>query len=74
MRDKSHGRSCDPDPFIPRGLHRFAINETTSPRKLARWIRRGGGVALSAPKMAKAVARHVHPRRDRARTATERVA
>lgn len=66
MRNKSTGRpNVDPDPFIPRVPSRFAITETTNPKKLARWFRRGGECALSPAKLTKAAARHIHPRHKR---------
>lgn len=61
MRDKSR-RERAAGSYIPRKAERFDIGPNTHPSKAARWIARGGGVMLPAAKLAKAKARHVHPR------------
>lgn len=62
MRDKSTGRDCDPDPFVPRKPHKFGIGPNSNPNKVARWMRRGGGVEMNEKRMEKARRRHIHPR------------
>lgn len=61
MRDKSLGRDCDPMPFVPRSPFRFSIGPNSSPRKVQRWLNRGGGVRPLAL-LDVLTARHVHPR------------
>jgi len=62
MRNKSTGRDCDPKPFVPRKATSFEIGPNSHPRKVARWFAAGGGIILPAAKLAKAAARHTHPR------------
>jgi hypothetical protein len=64
-KDKSGDRFLDRDgnsTFIPRKAAAFDIGPNSSPRKVSRWIARGGGVRpLRTPEqMAKA---HIHPRK-----------
>lgn len=64
MRDKSHGRPCDPKPFVPRSHFRFSMGPNSSVRKFQRWINRGGGVA-PLKLLNELTSRHIHPRRRR---------
>jgi hypothetical protein len=66
-KDKSGDRYRDRDgnsTFIPRKAAAFEIGPNSNPRKVSRWLGRGGGVKVqrSAEDMAKA---HIHPRRYR---------
>jgi len=51
--------------FTPRHHSSFDIGPNSSPRKVARWLARGGGspIARTPAQMAKA---HIHPRSKRA--------
>jgi hypothetical protein len=40
----------------------FSITQDSHPSKVDRWIRRGGGDAMTPQQLAKAAARHIHPR------------
>jgi hypothetical protein len=60
MRNKSLGRECDPA-FVPRGASSFQIGPNSSPRKVQRWLNRGGGVRPSRL-LHVLEARHIHPR------------
>jgi hypothetical protein len=60
MRNKSLGRECDPV-FVPRSQLRFQIRPNSSPRKVQRWLNRGGGSPLLRSLEAIA-ADHVHPK------------
>lgn len=64
MRDKSTGRACDPNPFIPREPFKFEIGPNSHPRKVRRWMARGG-FEIDTAKLAKIAARHIHPRSKR---------
>lgn len=66
MRDKSHGRECDPQPFVPRKATTFSIGPNSHPRKAQRYLDRGG-VEIKEHILAKAAARNVHPRHLRKR-------
>jgi hypothetical protein len=60
MRNKSLGRDCDPL-FVPRNHYRFQIGPNSSPRKVQRWLARGGGAPLLRTPEAIA-ADHIHPK------------
>lgn len=60
MQDKSTGRVCDPE-FVKRPQWRFVIGPNSSPRKVQRWLNRGGGVR-PLRLLHEIAADHVHPR------------
>jgi len=64
MRDKSTGRDCDPDPFVPRSHLKFQIGPNSHPRKVVRYLTRGNA-QIDPVKLEKAAKRHVHPRHKR---------
>jgi hypothetical protein len=50
--------------FSPRKESRFQIGPNSSPRKVVRWLNRGGGSPLNAS-IEVIAKRHIHPRSDR---------
>lgn len=60
MRNKSLGRECDPK-FYPRDASTFQIGPNSSPRKVQRWLSRGGG-SPRLRSLEDIAADHVHPK------------
>lgn len=56
--------------FTPRQYTKFSIGPNSNPRKVSRWLGRGGGVPVHRSP-AESVASHIHPRHRRAFVAAQ---